>query len=124
MNANKIVYSIIFLLIFNKSILTVDSSRERLDIEAHHPEVLIEDLANLTDTDLEFKDDDQLEHLLMVIDDELKNIQNDFEGQFNIPEITDHEPGTHFVGPYSKTADLHRMKQKISNILSEREEEA
>jgi len=89
----------------------------RLDIEAHRPEMLIEDLVNLTDSDLELKDDDQLRHLLLVIDDELKNPQNDFDGEFNIPEITDHAPGAHDVGPYSKRAELQRLKQRIINIL-------
>lgn len=118
MKAKIKIYSILFLLISNKYIFSIN----RLDVEAHHPEVLIEDLVNLTDVELELKDPDQLEHLLMIVDDELRNPQNDFDGEFNIPEITDHEPGIHFVGAYSKEADLQRLKQKISNILRIKDE--
>lgn len=94
---------------------------EKPDSTAKHPDILIEDLDNLSDFDLEFKDSDQLELLLKEIDEGLQDPQNDLTGAFNLPEITDHlEEIVRNSGFNTKIAELENLKQKIVNILRER----
>ncbi len=116
----KLVYCLALLL----NLSTFIFSRVAIDNgdSIEHPDILIEDLANLTDLDLEFKDSDQLELLLAEIDDDMRDPQNDFEGRFNVPEITDHVnegiPGNIRYG--SKMGVLQQLKQRINGMLSER----
>lgn len=118
MNMKKIFYLLmIFAVFFAQGMEEQDSSGE-------HPEVLIEDLANLTDNDLAFKDSDQLELLLHQIDRALQDPLNDFKGHFNVPEITDHidqliRPGYNAFN--TKMDNLLHLRQRIKNLLELRD---
>jgi len=97
-------------------------SMEKADLSGEHPKILPEDLANLTDIDLEFKDSDVLEVLLGKIDESKQDPQNDFDGKFNVPEITD-DANDDYPESNSKIDDLEDLKEDIKDILSKRDQE-
>jgi len=111
-----IFYCLPILLSLNAVIL----SMKRDDLSGGHSKVLIEDLANITDADLEFKDSDQLELLLSEIDDSMQDPQNDFDGEFNAPEITD-DVNDNYQQLNSKISHLKTLKQDIETLLRSRD---